>query len=140
MEKDGIVAFIYSHLRSDVDDSSEEWQILLRVTADFQILYRGNIFYEEVEFPVIEFADQARKWIVEGGCFEYHSMETDDNPMIYFSVFPGDELMMGAVGANTKMYDTLKRSAVRDAISEFIIQLEKDVMEKFGIDIKSVLV
>jgi hypothetical protein len=46
-------------LVSTVDDHSQSWQLLLRVVSHIRILIDGEEFYEESEFPIVEFCAQA---------------------------------------------------------------------------------
>ena len=71
------IEFKYSKLQSDVDDPTEDWQLLLRVTARFSIWIRGKIFFDEPDFPVVEFAEQAKQWALNGGNFSYVSDITE---------------------------------------------------------------
>jgi hypothetical protein len=57
------VKFEFGSLMSTVDDFGSEWQPLPRITSDFKIHIRGRKFYSESDFPVVEFASQAGRWL-----------------------------------------------------------------------------
>jgi hypothetical protein len=72
-------------LVSTVDDHSQSWQLLLRVVSHIRILIDGKEFYEESEFPIVEFCAQAAAWLITGEeSFLYVSMESDEDPLLGF--------------------------------------------------------
>lgn len=54
------------------------YDVLLGVTARFQVKVEGRILYDEEMFPVVEFAKQLMTWLTEGApkgkCFKYISL------------------------------------------------------------------
>ena len=78
------VEFSFQNLRSTVEDPGESWQLLLRIVASFSTSLSGRQFYIESEFPVVEFASQAAKWLRTGGDFIYISMESEEDPLLGF--------------------------------------------------------
>tara|TARA_B100000678_G_C18224542_1_gene508296 strand:+ start:2526 stop:2948 length:423 start_codon:yes stop_codon:yes gene_type:complete len=129
------IEFKYSKLQSDVDDPTEDWQLLLRVTARFSIWIRGKIFFDEPDFPVVEFAEQAKQWALNGGNFSYVSMETDENPMISFHQAGGDKISISALASAFEVDAPLNAPTVLREIEGFIRCLGEDVKSKLGIDV-----
>jgi hypothetical protein len=87
----GQLMFSFDRLRSTVDDPQAPWQLLLRVVADFSVLFDGKEFYRETEFPIVEFASQAAEWLrdVESDLL-YVSMESEEQPLLGF-YWQGDD-------------------------------------------------
>lgn len=133
------IEFKYSELKSEVDDPNEDWQLLLRVTANFTIEVAGQTFFDEKDFPVVEFAEQANKWAAGGGNFSYVSMETDENPMISFNMISEETLLISAVDSEREIDEPLDAEIVRHALSNFITRLSNDVRDDLRIDINAII-
>ncbi len=81
------IKFGFSCLESTVDEPDQAWQLLLRINTHFQILINGEIAYDEVDFPVVEFAAAAFTWLEDGQSdFLYTSMESEEEPLPHLGV------------------------------------------------------
>ena len=59
---------------------------LAKYESEFMILIDGRVFFDEPNFPVLEFLKYAIKWKEHADfSFEYCSIETEENPLIVFS-------------------------------------------------------
>jgi hypothetical protein len=78
----------FDNLHMDIPRITSWSDAILRVVADFEIRTDRGVLYREVEFWVVELACQLHQWIICSSSamteFEYASMETDENPMIWF--------------------------------------------------------
>lgn len=64
-----------------------EYPEVLSIVGDFKITINGKTFFEQPYFPVIEFLSIASSWVNNDLDVPmlYHSVETEDNPLILFS-------------------------------------------------------
>jgi hypothetical protein len=63
-----------------------QWDILLKIVGEIEIVVEENIVYEESEFPVVELARQLHGWL-EGGSrdvFKYKSLDSDQDCLFEF--------------------------------------------------------
>ena len=133
------IEFKYADLQSNVDDPMEDWQLLLRITARFSIEIGGEMFFDEPDFPVLEFAEQAKKWSSDGDSFAYHSMETDENPMIAFDPVGEGEVSINALDSLFNIDIPLSSKTVQREIKRFISRLGEDVKTKLGINVARII-
>lgn len=79
------IMFTFGKLTSTVDDSTEVWQLWLRIEATFSVRVGPEIIYSEPYFPVVEFAQIAEKWLASGRAhLVYVSLESEERPLIAF--------------------------------------------------------
>lgn len=119
----------------------ESWSdALLRVVAEIDVRVADLIIYREVEFRVVEFAYQLHRWLIcelDGGAdFEYRSMESDDNPLIWIrqidSVWRwGSRFGQGDVSVSIE--------DVRVAAGRFITDLDDRARRQFDLKLLAVL-
>lgn len=58
---------------------------LTEYEVNFRIIVNGKLFFEEPNFPLLEFLHCINNWKnQDNGSFEYVSIETEDNPLISF--------------------------------------------------------
>jgi hypothetical protein len=134
------VMFRYARLQSTVDDVHQQWQLLIRVVAEFAILVDGQEFYSEVEFPIVEFASQAIKWVRAGrGDFQYVSMESDDDPIICFNKISDNSFKISALDQNFEVKHCYDRNSLAQSIIAFVDSLQYSTKYEMAIDIKPVL-
>jgi hypothetical protein len=127
------VKFEFGSLMSTVDDFGSEWQPLLRITSDFKIHIGGHKFYSESDFPVVEFASQAGRWLkADGGEFRYESMESDVNPLIEFRRLDNDEFLAYSPYQQFEASENISRKALREAFTTFVENLKTSARTKLG--------
>ena len=76
----------FSNVHADIPIAT--WaDAVLRITGDFEIETDGKLYHEQ-EFCLVELAYQLHRWLTTFHLseldFEYASMETDDNPLLWF--------------------------------------------------------
>lgn len=140
---DGIpnqVKFSFKRLRTTVDDPKASWQLLLRVVADFVVIIEGRQFYIESDFPVVEFASQAAKWLRDGGCgFLYVSMESAEDPLIAFYRLTDDQFQVYSPHQQFEATATIGREKLRGALMSFNEDLSRSVCSELSLKIDAVL-
>lgn len=134
------VMFSFEHLQSAVDDPKASWQLLLRVVADFVVIIEGRQFYAESEFPVIEFASQAAKWLRDGGGdFLYVSMEFAEEPLLAFYRLTDDQFRAHSPHQTFETTATVDQEKLRGALMSFNEELSRSVGCELGLNIEAVL-
>lgn len=134
------VMFSFNRLRSTVDDPNASWQLLLRVVADFVVVIEGRQFYSECDFPVIEFATQAARWLRSSGPdFLYVSMESAEEPLLAFYQLPDDQFRVCSPHQEFEALGTVDRGKLRDALVSFNEDLKRSVGTELDLKIDAVL-
>ncbi len=140
---DGIsnqVKFTFSNLQSSVDDPSQAWQLLLKVVADFVVTIENRQFYSEADFPVVEFASQAAKWLRSGGGdLLYTSMESEESPLLAFYQQGRGQFFAYSPYQLQPEKAPLDLAALRNSVELFIDELKFKVRSEFDLDISGVL-
>lgn len=71
--------------REPVKRIPKDYPELIEYEVNFKIIINGKLFFEEPNFPLLEFLFFVKEWKNQnGGSFEYVSIETEDNPLISF--------------------------------------------------------
>ena len=136
---DGIssqVSFSFSNLQSTVDDANESWQLLLRIVGDFSITVHGLEFYQENEFPVVEFAEYAATWLgSRSNDFAYVSMESDEEPLIVFLRQDDGRFIAFSPHQRFAMTTSIDSETLRAALMFYLDVLRQNVLKGLAIDI-----
>jgi hypothetical protein len=130
----------FERLRLDGNDLRTDWDLLLRLVADFSIviphvpfpLYRGE------EFCVVEFAMQMTQWLADidrdPRDFSYDSMESDEAGLV--SIRKREHgWALAALNQDYVEDRQFSLEEIRDAVSSFVARLKTEVRERFGRDI-----
>ena len=137
-----MIALLFRNLHFDGDTPITDWEILLRVVADFTIVIDGHKFYEESEFCVVEFAMQIREWVESLGKretdFSYDSLESDERGLVRlertdrgWTLIARDQLRM-----TDRLLST---EEVVHAVNAFTNSLRRETLDRFQIDISRFL-
>jgi hypothetical protein len=132
------VKFSFDVLDSTVDDPRQSWQILLGIAATFSISVEDGTFYSEIEFPIVEFAQQAIAWLQVDEDFLYISTESEEEPLIGF-YRQGHDLFEIYSPHQILPPTSTRRDSLDQAIREMVGTLIMQVQSRFGIDIAGVL-
>ncbi|HVM83602.1 MAG TPA: hypothetical protein VMW18_06915 [Candidatus Binatia bacterium] len=133
------VTFAFEHLKSDVDQPEEGWELLLRITADFSVLINGRMFYSEVAFPVVEFAARAALWLKDGGDLSYESMDSQEKPLLTFFRGGDGKFRPYSPHQEFQMADYIDENALRQAIVEFRARLCREAMTALDLNVTPVI-
>lgn len=132
--------FKFNRLRSTVDDPTQKWQLALNVVADFAVVIDGLDFYSEREFPVVEFASQAARWLREGeGDLFYVSMESSEEPLLGFYSESGGQFRPSSPYQLLHETTAVDSGVLRSAVVSFISELRSRAKSELNLDIERVL-
>lgn len=122
-----MVKMNYSHVRlENINPKDIEYKTLTRypyilgVVADFQIVINGDLYFDEPEFPILEFLEQAVCWAnssISDKPLVYNSVETDDNPLITVNEYNGKWYLYSPWGKNECCLE-VNREELKDCILE----------------------
>jgi hypothetical protein len=136
----GKVMLSFTGLRSTVDDPKEPWQLLLRVVADFSLTIDGRPFYEESDFPVVEFASQVGKWLHrDNHDFLYVSMESAEDPLLAFYRLKDNQFRIYSPHQEFETTAKVDRQELCDALTSFNEELSRKVGSELGLMIDDLL-
>ena len=124
----------FDKLKSTVDNTKVDWQLLLRITADFSIKIGVREFYHEVDFPIVEFSTQAMKWAKSRQTsFYYKSMESDNNPLIEFRSLGGDKFVLRSSHQEFEANGPVIGLSLNSEVCQLVRKLLDGVQVSFGI-------
>ena len=130
----------FERLRLDGDALATDWDLLLRIVADFSIvLHAAPIpLYREDEFCVVEFAMQITRWLgaIQSGPaeFSYDSVESDEKGLVSIRQ-EQDGWRVTALNQDYVEQRPIPIEDIQTAINGFVSTLTKQVQAKFGRDI-----
>ena len=98
----------------------EKYPDLTQYEVEFMIIVEGRIFFEEPNFPLLEFLKSINVWknSNEEKTFNYVSIETDDNPLISF-MYEKDKWIIQSPWQQFKCDTEFTRQQLIEAIERF---------------------
>lgn len=139
-----MIEFRFERLRLDGEALDTDWDVLLRLVADFAIVVPPAPIplYQEKEFCVVEFAVQITQWLAKVRKypidFSYNSMESDETGVVCIR----KQLHGWRVTALSQDYSEdrlFSLEEIESAVAAFIARLKKEVRETFRYDISHLL-
>ena len=96
---------------------------LIDYESEFKIMINGEIFFDDPNFPLLEFLRYATEWIKHTDMpFEYSSIETEDNPLIVFSSKNGT-WAISSPWQKFKCYTSFTKEEFIDAINVLLAKV-----------------
>lgn len=134
------VEFAFGPLRREVSARGDYFNALLGVIGDFAIKTGHTVIYSEPDFPVVELAQQLRKWLSNEcppGSFEYTTLEAEDSPFIWFRPGPGGWI----VGASALQGATgdYPLEALQAGARAFVEAVKTRARDEVGLDVTGVV-
>jgi len=115
-------------------------ELLLRIVADFAIVYDQREIYHEQEFCVVELAYQLRRWLAKEGLFaspfQYESMEAEETPLLWFRL-GAHGWVLGTL--HRTLVDHLQLEDLKQASESFVAELLAEVPRQLGLDVTDVI-
>jgi hypothetical protein len=118
----------------------EDWQILLHIVADFQVLVDSRVLYREQQFCVVDFAVALHRWVGEEPKldFIYESMESEEPGLVWVRA-SGSGWRVGSVHQEYDEEEVFSSEQVSEAAGAFIFRLKKEVAAKLDIDLRGII-
>ena len=139
-----MIEFCFENLRTDGDALETDWDLLLRLVAEFSIVVPpAHIpLYREEEFCVVEFAMQITQWLArvrrDAIDFSYNSVESDETDLV--SVKKSQDLWRVTALHQDYIEDRLfSLDDVETAIGAFVARLTAEAQEKFKLSVSHLL-
>ncbi len=115
------------------------WDVLLRINASFSIVFKGKTLYNEVEFPVVEFAVQLADWLARlsecGPEFCYTSAESDREGLVRITPLGDGQWRVSALDQRYDEAQTCATDEVRRSVAEYINAVRSAAQRVAGVDI-----
>lgn len=135
-----MIEFRFETLRLDGNRLETDWDVLLRLVADFSIILPDVAIplYREEEFCVVEFAMQITQWLASldlpPNDFSYNSVESDETGLVVISK-QEHGWKIAALHQDYSEDRLFKFEEIEGAIRAFVTSLQKTVEETFQRDI-----
>lgn len=145
------VKFHYSFTSAASDISNKQRKdvsSILNITAKFNIFINDDCYFDEEEFPILEFYKYLYKWkertndLNEIQEFHYYTLEYDeydDGAILSLIPFGGDKVRLKSIWAQRDLYNVFDASYIKDEFMTLESSLKKDIEEYFQIDLKKFL-
>jgi hypothetical protein len=135
-----VIEFSFENLRLDGNALDTDWDVVLRVVADFSIVIPSAYIplYREEEFCVVEFAMQITQWLASVRDrpvdFSYNSMESDEPGLV--SIHKHEHGWNVTASHQDYVEDRLfSIEEIETAVGTFVGCLKKEVSDRFQCDI-----
>lgn len=135
------LSFHIEDLRHEVDDPSEIWQMLLRISARLCMSVGRRGLLDEPDFPIVELAQQVAEWLRDPeGSFEYHSLESEESPLLSFISTPGERYLPRSAFAPDELDDeTISRADLLLVLEAYVRNVRDRTSAELGIDVSAAL-
>lgn len=133
------VTFSIGALRSRVDDPSLDWQLLLRIEAEFSLRVGDRDFYTDEYFNIVEFLVQSVRWSSNPkGDFWFESMDSD-SPMFGFVEHAGGQFSLASEHQLFDCHLIFGRQQLVDEINRFSNATFLEIKNHLDIDVRRVV-
>lgn len=114
-----MLIFKFSPKEGKPRHAPKDYPALLKYNGDFKVEIDGKTFFSEPSFPIYEFLSQVNRWALDESVptmLEYSSMETDDNPLIFFALQSDGSFCIGSPWQLYTCSKTFSVAEIREAI------------------------
>jgi hypothetical protein len=135
-----MIEFLFEKLRLDGSALDTDWDVLLRLVADFSIVIPpAHVpLYREEEFCVVEFAMQIAQWLASvrehPTDFSYNSMEYDETGLVSIHKYQHG-WKVTALHQDYVEDQLFSIEEIETAVGTFVARLKKEVRDRFQCDI-----
>lgn len=135
-----MIEFCFENLRIDGDALETDWDLLLRLVAEFSIVMPPAPIplYREEEFCVVEFAMQVTQWLAhvrrDASDFSYNSAESDEADLVSIRK-RHDRWRVTALNQDYVEDRLLSIDEIETAIRVFVTRLTEEAQRKFKLDV-----
>ena len=133
-----MIALRFNDLRSERPAPAHPADVLVGVTADFELVTDRGLIYSEPDFPVVELAAELTDWldegVMQGQDFEFDSMETPEPGWIWIRQ-TDDGWRVGSINQHQMDPEARDLAEVRTAVQAFLSTLECELRERWGIEL-----
>jgi len=132
-----MIEFRFEKLRRDGNELETNWDLLLRLVADFSIIVPDAHIplYREEEFCVVEFAMQITQWLATLHTdlidFSYNSIESDETGLVSIRK-QQHGWTVAALHQDVCEDRPFSTEDIEKGVGEFIARLKKEVPAEFS--------
>ena len=131
-----MIEFRFEKLRLDGNALETDWDVLLRLVADFSIVVPAAPIplYREEEFCVVEFAMQITQWLAnvhrDPIDFSYNTMESDETGLVSINK-QQHGWRVAALHQDYSEDRLFSIAEIENAVGAFVTRLKQEVRERF---------
>jgi hypothetical protein len=115
--------FEFTNVRNERDEIRNEFDVLIGVTATFEIRIGKRKLYGETMFPIVELAVALRRWMdgamESGEAFEFISLESDEVGLVWIRP-DQDGWRIGSLCQEYAEPTIWSHTEIREAIATFV--------------------
>lgn len=135
-----MIAFRFSGLRTDRSRLEHPADVLVGITAEFEVDADGVPLYSEDDFPVVELAAELADWLrngfAVGADFEFDSMSTPEAGWVWIRRDDG-KWRVGSLHQERPDLTPRDDEEVRAAVADFVERVRSTVASELGADVTS---
>nr|WP_100332182.1 hypothetical protein [Bacillus xiapuensis] len=118
------------------------------ITANFSIFIDADCYFDEEEFPILEFYKYLYEWKERTDAlnkvqeFHYYTIEYDDyedGAILSLILFGGDKAKLKSIWSQEDLYNVFDISYIKDKFMALESSLKKAIEEYFEIDLEKFL-
>jgi hypothetical protein len=137
------VMFTFTHVKCESEEIRTKIDLLLGVTAQFEISVDDRILYFEESFPIVEFRTQLLNWLrndfVEFEDFDFQSMESEEEGLVWFHRQPSGQWRVGSAFEEFIEFRTLLDNDVSHIVESYVAVVDSWALENLDVNIDSFL-
>jgi hypothetical protein len=120
---------------------AEVSDLLLGVSANFEIRVDGRILFSEPMFPVVELRVALKQWLEDGfkrhNDFEFESMESEEAGIVWLRYQNSGGWRIGSLQQEYLEIQTLSDVAVRDVVNDYVRDIDAWVLLNCGVSVST---
>ena len=135
MSSDSIINIAFGRLAFEPESRGLPDDALLGVVADLSLTIRGEKWFHQPMFPVVELAAAVASWLEQGGDFLFDTMEAEESPFLAIREVPGG-CLPEAAWQLFAVQGALPLDTVRGALALFASDVVVATKEQLEIDVR----
>jgi len=118
--------------------NAPEVELLLGVVADLRIVVRGQTWFSEPDFPVVELSQAIARWLAVGGDSEFETMEAEEVPFLWVRA-AANGCVLGAAWENFSIEPPLPCEVVRGTLRRFAENVASATKEQLDVNVANLI-
>jgi hypothetical protein len=127
--------WVFHDAELETPGTTDKYQLLLGVTATFEIRVDDRVLFHEVLFTVVELALALRRWLSDGmprrRAFEFQSIEYDEDGVVWIRP-EGDGWRVGSIHQEYPEHTVWSDEDVVKALADFLEAVEGWFQQETG--------
>ena len=129
----------FSDARLAVPEVREASHLILGVEATIELTVNGRTIFTEPGFPIVELRLALTRWRPASGDFEFESVESDEDGMVWFRKQRSGTWKAGSIWQDEAARGELTEDQVLQACDAFIAAVDRWVENSLSLNVDEVL-